>query len=73
MEKNREYMDKFIRSQEKMWKEMDARMSKIERKVGIHDSGSKSYKERCEEEGGQDNHYKRRIWTNQERKRYDRS
>lgn len=34
MEKNMEYMDKFIRSQEKMWKEMNARMSKIERKVG---------------------------------------
>lgn len=72
MEKNREYMDKFMRAQERMWKEMDARMSKIERKVGIHDLRTKTYEERSEEEGGHDTQNRRRTWTNQERKHHDR-
>lgn len=52
MDKNREYMDKFMRAQEQMWKEMDARISNIERKVGIHDLRTRTYEERSEEEGG---------------------
>lgn len=43
MNKNKEYIENFIRSQEKMWKEMDIRMSRIERKVGIQDSRQSEY------------------------------
>lgn len=73
MDKNREYMDKFMRAQEQMWKEMDARISNIERKVGIHDLRTRTYEERSEEEGGQDTQYRRRARTNQERKHHDRN
>lgn len=42
MEKNKEYMNKIIRSQESMWGELEVRISKLERKINIQDLQSRT-------------------------------
>lgn len=72
MEKNKEYIDKFIRSQKRMWGELEARISKLERKIGIHEVQDRTFEERRVGEKRQEKQNWKSDWTNQNKKDQDR-
>lgn len=76
MEKNNEYIDmnieKVLRSQERMFGELEARIINLEKKVGIQNIQNKSYEERRIAERKQERQQWKKEWKNKEKREQDR-
>lgn len=61
MEKNKEFMDKLMRSQERMWQEFDSRLTRLERKIGMYGTRKPGYDDQRREEDENNQQFRRRV------------
>lgn len=72
MERNKEYIDKIIRAQERIWGELEARIRNLEKKTGILDEQSLPYEERRLGERRKEKQNWKGEWINKDKKEQDR-